>query len=574
MTLWRLAIALSLAGLLGCSSSGPAFPPPAVPPQLPTASLQSLPTPLVVSVLYFEDRTRLPKLSWLSKGLADMLITDLSQAPGLQVVQRERLEELVREQLFQVGGRVEEKTAVRIGRMTGATVLLLGSAAALGNTLRLDAHLYDVERGTVIGATSVEGQVQEVLSLEKQLAARILTFLRADFPISPAAAGARTREGAQALYEGVDAADHGHMTEALNRFEAALAKEPRLGEAFWRYERIIRDLNPETLWSRALGPDGRPEDRFRVGVRILDDLFREGFVADIRITPQADTVPRINGTLVELQIQFDQGALTRLSREIRYLHGRVQEEGDRLVIELDQPEIRAAFAHALAVPRRMFVHFGTPDGHQVAVYSQGKQWTDSIWMSIDTAGHMVVEKGRRLTRTVLLPDLAFRDASWPARVWMTLDAVPHERATIQVELLGLNEEGRETLLSPGARMQEISQPDYEKVRLSLTREFLERWDPPVWERLPGPGYLPSRRRSVIVVAHVRAQHLDVPQLAGSSGDGAYDQACLAAVAGADEQHVARLLATLKDTVHRPVRVRVMCDLLKDIPPLQEDHLVP
>jgi TolB-like protein len=112
----------------------------------------------VISVLYFENRTRLPELGWLSKGLTDMLITDLSQAPGIRVVHRERLEELMKEQLFQIGGRVEEQGAVRIGRMTGATVMLMGSATALGETLRLDAHLYDVERGTILARRPLRDQ--------------------------------------------------------------------------------------------------------------------------------------------------------------------------------------------------------------------------------------------------------------------------------------------------------------------------------------------------------------------------------------------------------------------------------
>ena len=71
-----------------------------------------------------------------------MLITDLSQAPGLEVVQRERLDDVIREQSLQAVGRVEEKSMVRIGRLTGATVILLGSATRVGDILRLDAHLW------------------------------------------------------------------------------------------------------------------------------------------------------------------------------------------------------------------------------------------------------------------------------------------------------------------------------------------------------------------------------------------------------------------------------------------------
>ena len=110
------------------------------------SNLTSFPEPLVISVLYFEDRIHLREFAWARKGLADMLITDLTQASGLRVVQRERLEVVLREQSLQAAGRIEEKTAVRIGRLTGATVILLGSATRVGETLRLDASLAPAAR--------------------------------------------------------------------------------------------------------------------------------------------------------------------------------------------------------------------------------------------------------------------------------------------------------------------------------------------------------------------------------------------------------------------------------------------
>src|SRR5437660_2439391 len=144
------------------------------------ANTTPFPEPLVISVLYFGDRIHLREFAWARKGLAEMLITDLTQAPGLEVVQRERLEVVLREQSLQAAGRIEEKTAVRIGRLTGATVILLGSATRVGDTLRLDAHLLDVERGTVLGAASVDGRLEDILLLEKQLASRLRVFLHRD----------------------------------------------------------------------------------------------------------------------------------------------------------------------------------------------------------------------------------------------------------------------------------------------------------------------------------------------------------------------------------------------------------
>src|SRR5207253_10040181 len=71
---------------------------------------------------------------------------------------------------------------------------LLGSATRVGETLRLDAHLLDVEHGTVLGAASVDGRLDDILLLEKQLSSRLLVFLQRDSgfraaAISPAHSG-------------------------------------------------------------------------------------------------------------------------------------------------------------------------------------------------------------------------------------------------------------------------------------------------------------------------------------------------------------------------------------------------
>ena len=48
----------------------------------------------VVSVLYFENTTDNEDYMWLSKGLADMLITDLTNVNEIEVVERESLQKI------------------------------------------------------------------------------------------------------------------------------------------------------------------------------------------------------------------------------------------------------------------------------------------------------------------------------------------------------------------------------------------------------------------------------------------------------------------------------------------------
>lgn len=113
---------------------------------LPSASA-AFPASLVLSVLYFEDRTNLPDLAWLRKGMVDLLVAELARNPFVVVVQRDRLEEVFREQAFQLSGRVADESVVKVGRMTGATVLVSGSVSQMEGAVRLDAQLLSVEQG-------------------------------------------------------------------------------------------------------------------------------------------------------------------------------------------------------------------------------------------------------------------------------------------------------------------------------------------------------------------------------------------------------------------------------------------
>ena len=48
-----------------------------------------------VAVSYFDNTSNLEKFNPLSKGLADMLITDLSNIKSINIVEREKLESLI-----------------------------------------------------------------------------------------------------------------------------------------------------------------------------------------------------------------------------------------------------------------------------------------------------------------------------------------------------------------------------------------------------------------------------------------------------------------------------------------------
>jgi len=183
----------------------------------------------VLSILYFDNNTEIQELEWLRKGLADMLISDLAATGKIQVVQREKLEQILKEQKLGQSGLFDEGTAAKIGKLTGANFVLTGSYIRLAEVLRINTTLYDVETGKSAGAASVEGLSGNILILEKQLALKLFDALKLDLSeeekIRILQMPTQDIEALKYNYKGLDALDQNKRDEAQDYFKKALQQD-------------------------------------------------------------------------------------------------------------------------------------------------------------------------------------------------------------------------------------------------------------------------------------------------------------------------------------------------------------
>ncbi|MGH7598204.1 MAG: CsgG/HfaB family protein, partial [bacterium] len=128
-----------------------------------------------IAVLYFENRTKDPRDNWMSIGLADMLITDLENTTPLRVLGRPRLMDTLKE-LGRENAQVMDLSLARaVAERSQADLMLIGTIARDGKTLRIDTQLYDVRRGEMLLAGKAQGEsifkmVDELThKLEKQM---------------------------------------------------------------------------------------------------------------------------------------------------------------------------------------------------------------------------------------------------------------------------------------------------------------------------------------------------------------------------------------------------------------------
>ena len=132
-------------------------------------SLNTFAAKKVIAISYFDNTTSNSKYNALSKGIADMLITDLSKISDLEIVEREKLEELLKEIKLGKSSYFDQSTAQKLGKGLGAASILTGAFYIMDETLRIDARLINVETGKIIAAEEVTGSKRDFFSLHKQL---------------------------------------------------------------------------------------------------------------------------------------------------------------------------------------------------------------------------------------------------------------------------------------------------------------------------------------------------------------------------------------------------------------------
>jgi TolB-like protein len=136
------------------------------------------PAPTTVAVFPFLLQTPDTTLEPLSRALAEMLVTDLSQTERLTVLERLRVQALIDEIQLADEGLVDPATAARGGRLLGAGQIVQGSVAGTEEALQLDAAVVGVQTGTPeVQSAQASTSIQRLFDAEKALALEIFRVL-------------------------------------------------------------------------------------------------------------------------------------------------------------------------------------------------------------------------------------------------------------------------------------------------------------------------------------------------------------------------------------------------------------
>ena len=128
-----------------------------------------------VAVMPFRDLAGGAGGRGVGEAVRETVTADLRALSGLKVLERDRIDQLVLEQ--HLGGKqsdLDTVSAVRLGTLLGATLIVAGAYQRAGSQIRLTARLIRVETGEILGSAKADGAATDVFAVQDRLTAPLL----------------------------------------------------------------------------------------------------------------------------------------------------------------------------------------------------------------------------------------------------------------------------------------------------------------------------------------------------------------------------------------------------------------
>jgi len=202
-----------------------------------------------VAVLYFENISGDPSLDWLRTGLTDMLVTDLSQSPQIEVLGTDRLYQILKE-LNRLDERITSLDVVQqVAQKAGVQTVILGSFMKAGDQIRINLRVQEAESGRILSTEKVEGAGESSLfpmvdDLTRRIKTRFEFAAAADAELDRDLKDVTTSSiDAYRYYaEGIRFFERMNQEEAIPYFEKAIVVDPGFTMAMAKLAAIHANL--------------------------------------------------------------------------------------------------------------------------------------------------------------------------------------------------------------------------------------------------------------------------------------------------------------------------------------------
>jgi TolB-like protein len=123
-----------------------------------------------VAIVPFYNRGEKGDYEALQKGIPQMMTTDFGNVQKLNILERLRIEELLKEMKLSESNMMEKSTAQRLGKLLKAENIITGSYSVNNGTLvRMDAIVINVSTGQLSDLIEKNGTIEDFFSVQKDL---------------------------------------------------------------------------------------------------------------------------------------------------------------------------------------------------------------------------------------------------------------------------------------------------------------------------------------------------------------------------------------------------------------------
>jgi len=134
---------------------------------------------LSIAVLPFEANEN---ASNLQESVTDKMITQLVNLRRFRVIERGAIESVMKEQAFNLSGMVDEDSAIEVGKIVGADVIVIGRISIEVGFGKVNARGIDIETGETIVAKEASAGNTNIESIEK-LVENVAIMFYNDLPL-------------------------------------------------------------------------------------------------------------------------------------------------------------------------------------------------------------------------------------------------------------------------------------------------------------------------------------------------------------------------------------------------------
>jgi len=175
------------------------------------------------------------ELGFITKGLADFFETDFALISKLKVVERDKIDYILKEIELGESGKVSPAAAVQAGKLLGAQLMVFGSITQLdAKETRMLVKVVKVETSEIITAVEKQGK-PDYFAMEKELVKELAQKL--NLTLNPETvklldeSGTQSADAATLYSQGLYYQDRYEYKQAYEYFKMAFEKDNTFAEA-------------------------------------------------------------------------------------------------------------------------------------------------------------------------------------------------------------------------------------------------------------------------------------------------------------------------------------------------------